>query len=257
MNETDFWASIEKRPDGCWIWTRAQSNGGYGFVSYRGSTHPAHRLAWRLTKGPIPQGTGYHGTIVAHKCDNRLCCNPDHLFLTDQSGNLADCVVKGRNPNAKLTKEKVLEIVSLIKSGKKASAIATQFDVSMMTIHSIAKGRAWRHVTKDLGELKFKDRSYDPESWRTADYAKIRSMLKSGKTLRQIARECNTTWPTVRRVADSFKELVSSPFSRTTDADRERIRDLKANGISQPQISKWLGRSQATVSRVVNGVVFA
>lgn len=257
MDAEKFWASVDKQPNDCWVWTRAKSNGGYGVASFRGSSHPAHRLAWFLTHGAIPKGVGYHGTVVAHRCDNRLCVNPDHLFLTSQSGNLEDCAAKGRNWCSKLDTKKVLEIVSWIRSGETAEQIAKRYCVSPMTIHSIAKGRAWRHVTKDLGEIRFKDREYKPESFRTADYRKIRAMLKSGKSLRQIARACNTTWPTVRRVAETYKELVATPFHRTNEVDRERIRDLTAMGVSQGGIARWLGISQATVSRVNNGVVFA
>jgi hypothetical protein len=63
--------------DECWLWT-AHTTNGYGFLSMgrkRGSV-PAHRLAWEMVNGPIPDGV-----LVRQRCGNRLCCNPAHLFL--------------------------------------------------------------------------------------------------------------------------------------------------------------------------------
>ena len=63
--------------DECWPWT-AHTTNGYGFLSMgrkRGPA-PAHRLAWEIANGLIPEGL-----LVRQKCGNRLCCNPAHLFL--------------------------------------------------------------------------------------------------------------------------------------------------------------------------------
>ncbi|MGH7024521.1 MAG: HNH endonuclease signature motif containing protein [Caulobacteraceae bacterium] len=54
-------------------------------------TRYAHRLAWELANGPIPDGL-----LILHKCDNPVCCNPDHLFLGTAADNHADCAAKGR-----------------------------------------------------------------------------------------------------------------------------------------------------------------
>lgn len=252
MKAEEFWDHVEKT-DGCWLWKRAIGSGGYGHVSYMGVTYPAHRLAWVLAKGPIPNGSGYHGTIVAHKCDVRACCNPDHLFLTDHSGNMLDKLRKGRQ-SAPISEVKAKEIVAAIVEGGSKNEIAERLGVSFGVVYAIATKRAWRHLTKDIVDLRFAPREANPEKNRTANYKKISAMLNSGKSLRQIAVACNTTHPTVRRVMDRLKLGHNSPFKRMTEVDRERIHDLGRAGHSQREISTWLGISQASVSRTLTSL---
>lgn len=88
-----FWARVE-RGDGCWLWQGMTISGGYGRVGWRGMKAVAHRVAWELTYGPIPEGLW-----VLHRCDNPPCCNPEHLFLGSRLDNIADMVAKGRGAN--------------------------------------------------------------------------------------------------------------------------------------------------------------
>jgi uncharacterized protein YerC len=251
MNEQKFWQTLKVAESGCWEWTGAVGSSGYGSVSYKSVNFPAHRLAWILARGKIPNGPGYHGTIVAHRCDNRICCNPDHLFLTDASGNQVDALHKGRASAAKLTVQQVKEIVASLSDGATAKELSEKYGVTRQTIAAVVKRRSWSSITKDAGELRFAPREIDPLKWRKADYKKIKSLLASGKTLRQIARECDTTHTTVRRVMNQERIGASTPFERMNEVDRERIHDLARSGASQSQISNWLGRSQASVSRVL------
>ena len=91
-----FWSYVRKVDgDGCWEWTSKNGAKGYGRMPMRwqdGYTveEGAHRIAWMLTRGD--PGTLY----VLHKCDNRKCVRPDHLFLGTQGDNVRDCVAKGR-----------------------------------------------------------------------------------------------------------------------------------------------------------------
>ena len=89
-----FWSKVEMGP-GCWRWTAALAPTGYGMIGRgpRQGTAYAHRLCWELTVGPIPAGL-----YVLHRCDNRWCVNPDHLFLGTHRDNIDDMVAKGRAP---------------------------------------------------------------------------------------------------------------------------------------------------------------
>jgi hypothetical protein len=92
-----FWARVQKS-DGCWEWTGAVNsrNGGYGVIGISGSRKltVTHRLSWEIHHGPIPDGLW-----VLHRCDNRKCCNPEHLFLGTHADNMRDMTAKGRQAN--------------------------------------------------------------------------------------------------------------------------------------------------------------
>jgi len=93
-----FWGKIDRSggPDVCWNWvakSRSKSGRGYGvFRNSDGRNEQAHRVAWKLTNGPIPDGL-----LGCHKCDNVLCCNPAHLFLGTPKQNTDDMLAKGRH----------------------------------------------------------------------------------------------------------------------------------------------------------------
>jgi hypothetical protein len=92
MTISEFWANVQKG-DGCWLWTGAINGPGYGSLRLDGQPKSvfAHRLAWQLANGAMPNG------LVLHKCDNPRCVNPDHLFIGTYTDNQRDCVRKGRH----------------------------------------------------------------------------------------------------------------------------------------------------------------
>jgi hypothetical protein len=92
---------------------------------------------------------------VLHHCDNRLCCNPDHLYLGTDADNVRDREVRRRGNHAKgsrvntakLTEIDVLTIRALHHwSGFTKAAIAREYGVSDVNVTAIVRGETWRHV---------------------------------------------------------------------------------------------------------------
>lgn len=82
----------------CWNWQGGRGKGthAYGRFWISGKLALAHRISFSLFVGPIPEGEGYHGICVLHKCDNHLCVKPSHLFLGTPKDNTDDALSKGR-----------------------------------------------------------------------------------------------------------------------------------------------------------------
>lgn len=143
-----FWARTKKNsgPSGdCWEWTGPVYANGYGCAALRGRTSHAQRIAWELTTGTSP-GALY----VCHKCDNRRCVNPAHLFLGTHADNMKDCVSKGRmRPPAKLTESQVREIRRLHAEGMTPATLSSMYPVKAWAINSIVSRRSWKHVGEE------------------------------------------------------------------------------------------------------------
>jgi hypothetical protein len=164
--EERFWSKVERLPDlpGCWLWTGGRTPNGYGKFAVKPRVAiGAHRFAYELTIGPVPDGL-----FVCHHCDTRPCVRPDHLFLGTNSENILDASRKGRAAcgdrsgprlyperltrgeqchSARLTAEQVRAIVERSRAGEQRSALGREYGVSSNSISKIALGKSWRHVT--------------------------------------------------------------------------------------------------------------
>lgn len=138
---------------GCWLWDGHLSRRtGYGQfrIDPADIGIPAHRAAWLMHKGPIPPGM-----CVCHKCDERSCVNPDHLFLGTQADNMRDASAKGRmawslpralptgedHHMAKLTSSDVAHIRASHKTGV---SLAKRYGISGNGISRIRRGLTYK-----------------------------------------------------------------------------------------------------------------
>jgi len=144
---TKFFTSFSVDPDTkCWEWDALTHRQGYGWLHFQGKYHLAHRVAWFIFWGRMPQPK----EAVCHKCDNPKCVNPDHLFVGTQKDNVADCIAKGRarkghpigskNPRAIFTEEQVRNI---LRDTRKQRDIAREHGCAESTISMIKRGNNW------------------------------------------------------------------------------------------------------------------
>lgn len=135
-----FWQKIKMSgPNECWEWTGAIHKTGYGQFKVNGKTESAHRLAYIYVEGEI--SLGQH---VMHTCDNRKCCNPNHLTIGTHQDNIADMVQKNRHRSSrrgngfiKIDKSEWPLIKEMYEKTPNKSAIARKFNVTPLRIRQI------------------------------------------------------------------------------------------------------------------------
>lgn len=156
MRQRAFWTRCDRSSgvDSCWEWLSYISPQGYGQVGINKRVKAAHRVAYELTYGPIPEGL-----FVCHACDNRKCVNPAHLFLGTAADNARDMFVKNRQSNGgrKLTPEEVRDIRIRYKRGRgriihgNSRALAREFGVDQSVIQAVAQGKRYKHIPMPQG----------------------------------------------------------------------------------------------------------
>lgn len=146
-----FWNKV-KKTEYCWDWIGAKVSNGYGFIKDK-KILLAHRVSFEL----------HHGVklskkiLVCHKCDNKACVRPEHLFAGTQKDNMRDMIAKGRqpvpyvrigekNPASKLTTDQVLDIRKQHKNGIQRKKILKEFNISSSLIDKIIARDVWKHI---------------------------------------------------------------------------------------------------------------
>lgn len=165
-----FLERISVDAGGCWLWAGSKYRSGYGAFWMRGKNYRAHRAAWTLLRGQIPDGM-----LICHRCDTPQCVNPDHLFLGTSADNNFDRDSKGRhgfsapkNPasgerngartkpeqvrrgsqinTCKLNEQAVRLIRERHASGTSARTLAKELGMHRTTIDDLVARKTWRHV---------------------------------------------------------------------------------------------------------------
>jgi hypothetical protein len=152
MEQQRFWDKVDQRgEDECWPWKAGTFKTGYGCFHLEKirTSVTAHRMMWKLVNGHIPEGM-----YVCHHCDNRLCVNPDHLFLGTHADNMRDMGRKGRTAKGpgsgsfvrrKLSDENVRWIRSM-KGKALPRELAEHLGVATATVWCVQVGRSYRDV---------------------------------------------------------------------------------------------------------------
>ena len=153
---TDVWDLIKQgNPDECWEWQGHTNSTGYGSIGINRKLYSAHRVAYGLT---FPNSIEFQAPkdkslkqFILHKCDNRLCCNPNHMTLGNYNDNNKDAKNKGRSksskgakhPLAKLTQEQAEQVRLIYKTGLTFVEIGKMFNIHANNISRIVKFRAY------------------------------------------------------------------------------------------------------------------
>ncbi|ERN52846.1 HNH endonuclease signature motif containing protein [Alkalihalophilus marmarensis] len=145
--EDAFWERVNKLgKEECWEWEGFLMPNGYGQLKNKGKNEYAHRFSYSLHFGDFPKEL-----LVCHKCDNRKCVNPHHLFLGTHQDNIDDMIQKGRGykgkpGTTKLNETKVKMIRTLVNNNFDKNQIAEVFLVKRCTVANIAAKRLWKEV---------------------------------------------------------------------------------------------------------------
>jgi hypothetical protein len=150
-----FNSKVKVMESGCHEWQGGKNAYGYGVIQLRSrpdlDTVIAHRWHYFHLNPDSDKSL-----FVLHKCDNRKCVNPSHLFLGTQADNMRDCAMKGRQKGTfavgeanhrTLTNEQVRSIPVLYKAGGYSHrSLAKKFGVAKGTITDILVGRTWKRL---------------------------------------------------------------------------------------------------------------
>lgn len=198
--------------NGCLLWTgRRYSKPNFDYGEFRhadGRREGAHRVAWQISNGPIPDGL-----FVCHHCDNPPCVNPAHLFLGTNADNMRDCFAKGRHvvPSPveairRLSDTDVRDIRRAVSNGARYGDLAKKYSVDSNTVKDAATGKTWSQLDEPTAKAPrkgFRKRKLEPgQAWcfkckaakPCADFAPTTAQRGAGW-----CRACSSSYYALRR----------------------------------------------------------
>lgn len=129
---------------GCWEWNGVITGNGYGHCRML-NERKAHRVSYRLHCGNISDGN-----VIMHKCDNRICVNPEHLQQGTHKENMADMKEKGRATKVKKPRLTEEQVKAIYLSKSSISKLTDEYGLNIRTIERIRSGRLWTSITASL-----------------------------------------------------------------------------------------------------------
>ena len=236
--------------DGCWVWAWNVHPKGYGTVRIDGRNYKAHRVAYELGNGPIPEGH-----ILRHLCNNPSCINPAHLRAGTPRENMRDMVSAGNMWNQKLTRSDAAAIRrQYAAGGVSMAAIARQYGVDSATVQMV------------IANKNFYDENYTPPKTRSRKGKKPigretaseirRLLLSEGMSRKELAEKFNIPRSSVDSVIrnDMYRDPDYSPPVRKrkfTYAQVEGIRLRVSNGVARKELADAFEVSTTLINQIV------
>lgn len=269
-----FEAQVKRAgPNDCWPWEGQIEDAGYGWFSAAGVTDRAHRWAYVFSKGPIGRYSERRSLSICHKCDNRICCNPAHLFEGTDADNAADMVAKGRSVKgeehhaAKLTSDLVRAIRRDPRSHRQTGET---YDISAGTVAALRQYETWAHVDPDKKNDYDRHRALhaQPPTYGGAKLYReqVLEIRADARPVVEIAVEYDVTVATIQAVkakrvwASLPGEVVKSRRKETISGDdRKRkitreIRDAVLASEDLPAVlAEQYGISRSAISIIRSG----
>lgn len=275
LDVSDFWEQVDRRDeDECWLWIgESFHRDGYGWFYAPGLRTPAHILAYRLVHGEIPKGH-----VVRHTCDNRACCNPNHLITGTQRQNIEDMDRRGRRYRgsqnvgerhglARFTDEEISKMRRMRASGWTLEKIAAEFNTRFQVVADIVKPREIKGRVKPTEAARKLEWDLEINAARPVDgrrrvtdeqLQQIRALANEGLTHQAIADQVGCSRRQVTHIlAGESRKGAFGEFGKKgrrpplTPKQRIIILARYSGGETQQALAREFGVSQSTICKIV------